>query len=106
VYTYIAVFDTGPQTSAGIHAVPISISVRHHLDPYLFAFAFSDSKFTFGHTMHQNFVESLVLMAIGSAILAPLLCMVIYSASDKAAVEAEVTTPNPKPKTLNHSKLR
>jgi len=53
--------------------------------------------------MHQNFVESLVLMAIGSAILAPLLCMLIYSASDKVAVQVQVTskTQNPKPKTLN-----
>jgi hypothetical protein len=76
--------------------VPISISVRHHLDPYLVAFAFSDSRFTFGHTMHQNFVESLVLMAIGSAILAPLLCMLIYSASDKVAVQVQVTSKNPR----------
>jgi hypothetical protein len=46
--------------------------------------------------MHQNFVESLVLMAIGSAILAPLLCMLIYSASDKVAVQVQVTSKNPR----------
>ncbi|EKX34958.1 hypothetical protein GUITHDRAFT_118889 [Guillardia theta CCMP2712] len=49
----------------------VQFALRYKEDPFLSASKLSNGQFTFGPTPHQNFLESIVMMALGGIIILP-----------------------------------